>query len=95
MNEICLEVQNAFLDSHHINNREKLHLKETDCRGTELVSLDRVRNRLQTISSSATILKKAIGSGVRDDEQMEMWSLPISTVGRRVRFVFYFAPQGP
>ena len=57
--------------------------------------VEKVENRLQTVSSSATILKKAIGSGVRDDEQMEMWSLPISTAARRARFVFYFAPQGP
>lgn len=36
LNEICLEVENAFLEQHQIRYREKLHLGDSECRGTEM-----------------------------------------------------------
>lgn len=36
LNEICLEVENSFLEQHQIKYRQKLHLHESTCLGTEM-----------------------------------------------------------
>lgn len=36
LNEICLEVDTAFLLEHKIRDHEKLHLKDTNCRGKHI-----------------------------------------------------------
>jgi len=40
LNEICLEVENAFLEQHQIRYRDKLHLHDSDCRGIEMTGTD-------------------------------------------------------
>ena len=36
LNEICLDVGNDFLSKHGIKQREKLHLNDNTCKGSEI-----------------------------------------------------------